>query len=169
MSDCDQSDSEQYIDTEIAYDMDAIDSIFNRIRILEEVVKDEKITTTTRVNLLNERLVDEKLERDRAFREIHDVCDSKDRDMCKILDEDRETISNEIVGIHTRINANIDTCAECIKYIHKLETEISNIKENLIPSKSLCAAVTTLYVLTGICVIHAGGVVLPLFANLIKK
>lgn len=146
-----------------------LDKASDNLEQLKKIVEEEKITTTTKINSINERIVDEKINRDYEIAEIHTTYLSRDAKINSIMDEDRQTISNEIVGIHTRIDTNIDTCAECIKYIHKLETEISTIKKNLIPSKSLCVAVTTLYALTGICIIHAGGIVLPLIRNLIKK
>lgn len=145
------------------------DELYDTIKELERSFNEEKITTNARINLINERIVDGEMRAAQELGEIRSTYETGVSTLYKILDEDRDSISNEIVGLHTRIDANIDLCKKCIEHINKLETEISNIKENLIPSKSLCGAVTTLYVLTGICVIHTGGVVFPLIAKLIKK
>ena len=52
------------------------------------------------------RLVDEKITREKQIHEMQSTYVSRDTTLCKILDEDRETISNEIIGIHNRIDKN---------------------------------------------------------------
>ena len=146
-----------------------LDKASDNLEQLKKIVEEEKITTTTKINSINERIVDEKFNRDYEIAEIHITYLSRDAKIYRIMDEDRETISNEIIGLHTRIDKNIDECKQCIRNISILDARLNDIKDNLIPSKSLCVAVTTLYALTGICIIHAGGIVLPLIRNLIKK
>ena len=84
----------------------------------------------------------------------------------KYIDEDRETISNEIVGLHTRIDANIDECKQCIRNINILDTELTNIKKDLNSNKSTRH---TIYFLSGVCAVQAATYLLPILKKIVKK